>query len=96
MEERVPTKKNPNGITGGMISVTALAMSMILILGLFKVYLSNRIYLESRKVNKTRQEVEALKAERKMLKQRIEALLFKQQIADTIFSISDKEAEKQP
>jgi len=82
-------KKEPNGITGGMISVIVISMAIALILGLFKIYLSNRIYFESRKLNKTYREVEALKAEQRILKQKIEALNFKQQIADTIFTIDE-------
>ena len=79
----------PNGVTGGMLSVIAIAMTIVLILGLFKVYLSNRIYFESRKLNRTYREVEALKAEQRMLKQKIEQLDFKQQIADTIFTLNE-------
>jgi cell division protein FtsL len=82
-------KKEINGITGGMISVIVLAMSIALILGLFKIYLSNRIYFESRKLNKLYREVEILKAENRILEQKIEALTFKQQVADTIFTIDD-------
>jgi cell division protein FtsL len=82
-------KKEVNGITGGMISVIVLAMSIALILGLFKIYLSNRIYFESRKLNKLYREVEILKAENRILEQKIEALTFKQQVADTIFTIDD-------
>jgi cell division protein FtsL len=82
-------KKEINGITGGMISVIVLTMSIALILGLFKIYLSNRIYFESRKLNKLYREVEILKAENRILEQKIEALTFKQQVADTIFTIDD-------
>jgi cell division protein FtsL len=86
-----PRKKRvPNGITSGMIFVIVITMTIALILGLFKIYLSNRIYFESRKVNKTYREVVALKAEQRMLKQKIEALNFKQQIADTIFSLEEE------
>jgi cell division protein FtsL len=82
-------KREINGITGGMVSVILITMTIALILGLFKIYLSNRIYFESRKLNKLYREVEMLKAEHRILKQKIEALNFKQQIADTIFTIDD-------
>ena len=85
-------KRWPNGVTSGMLSVIAIAMTIALILGLFKVYLSNRIYFESRKLNRTYREVEALKAEQRMLKQKIEKLNFKQQVADTIFTIDEEKS----
>jgi cell division protein FtsL len=82
-------KKPPNGITFGMISVILMAMSIVLILALIKVYLSNQIYYESKKVNKMQRQVEALKAEKMILQQNVEALKFKNRVTDTIFVISD-------
>jgi cell division protein FtsL len=82
-------KKSPNGITFGMVSVIIMAMSIVLILTLIKVYLSNQIYYESKKVNKMQRQVEALKAEKMILQQNVEALKFKSRVADTIFVISD-------
>ena len=70
-------KKMPNGITFGMVSVIIIAMAIILILTTVKTYLSNQIYYESKVVNKMAREVSALKAEKIMLKQSVEALRFK-------------------
>jgi len=82
-------KKQINGITFGMTSVVMMAMSIVLILALIKIYLSNQIYYESKIVNKMQREVSALKAEEVMLQQNVEALKFKGQVTDTIFVIKD-------
>jgi len=81
--------KQTNGITFGMTSVVLMAMSIVLILALIKIYLSNQIYYESKHVNKMQREVAALKAEEVMLQQNVEALQFKNQVTDTIFVIKD-------
>jgi len=81
--------KQTNGITFGMTSVVLMAMSIVLILALIKIYLSNQIYYESKNVNKMQREVAALKAEEVMLQQNVEALQFKNQVTDTIFVIKD-------
>jgi len=86
-------KAAPNGITFGMVSVVLMSMSIILILTMIKIYLSNQIYYESKKVNKIQREVEALNAENIILKQNVEALKFKNRVADTIFEISETDNE---
>lgn len=89
----MPTKKkksNPNGITFGMISVIFMSVTIVLILAMIKIYLSNQIYYESKKVNKMQQEVETLKAEKIILQQSVEALKFKNRVTDTIFVIYEE------
>ncbi len=81
--------KKQNGITFGMVSVILMAMSIVLILTMIKIYLSNQIYYESKIVNKMNREVSALKAEKVMLEQNVEALKYKSQVSDTIFVIND-------
>jgi cell division protein FtsL len=83
-------KPIPNGITFGMISVVVMTVSIILILTMIKIYLSNQIYYESKKVNKMQREVEALKAEKIILQQNVEALKFKNRVTDTIFVINEE------
>ena len=83
-------KSNPNGITFGMISVIFMSMTIVLILTMIKIYLSNQIYYESKKVNKMQQEVETLKAEKIILQQSVEALKFKNRVTDTIFVIYEE------
>jgi len=82
-------KKTPNGITFGMISVILISMTIVLILTLIKIYLSNQIYYESKRVNKIYRQVEALKAEKMILQQNVEALKFKNRVTDTIFVIEE-------
>jgi len=82
-------KKAPNGITFGMVSVILMSMTIVLILTLIKIYLSNQIYYESKKVNKIYRQVEALKAEKMILQQNVEALKFKNRVTDTIFVIDE-------
>ena len=83
-------KHNPNGITFGMISVIFMSVTIVLILAMIKIYLSNQIYYESKKVNKMQQEVETLKAEKIILQQSVEALKFKNRVTDTIFVIYEE------
>jgi len=83
-------KSIPNGITFGMISVVVMSISIILILAMIKIYLSNQIYYESKTVNKMQREVEALKAEKIILQQNVEALKFKNRVTDTIFVINEE------
>ena len=82
-------KSKPNGITFGMVMVTFMSVAIVLILTTIKIYLSNQIYYESKVVNKMKREVSALKAEKVMLEQSVEALKFKNRVTDTIFAISE-------
>lgn len=84
-------KKMPNGITFGMVSVILMGMAIVLILTSIKTYLSNQIYYESKIVNKKTREVAALKAEKVLLEQSVEALKFKNRVTDTIFTIQEDE-----
>ncbi len=93
MSKQKKRKASPNGITLGMASVILMTVSMILILSMAKIYLSNKIYKESKVVNKYKSEVATLKAENIILKQNVEALKFKHRVADTIFIIEDMEDE---
>ncbi len=83
-------KSNPNGITFGMVSVIVMSVTIVLILTMIKIYLSNQIYYESKKVNKMQREVSALKAEKVILQQSVEALKFKNRVTDTIFVINEE------
>lgn len=90
------TKKNrkvvkENGITFPMVLVVVMAMSIVLILTMIKIYLSNQIYYESKVVNKLKREVDALKSQSEMLEQNVESVKYKNQVADTIFVIDNKE-----
>jgi len=85
----VARKKEPNGITIGMISVILMGMAIALILSFAKIYLSNQIYKESKEINNIQRRVDALKAEKMILEQNVEKLKFKNQVEDTIFTISE-------
>jgi len=76
-----------NGITFSMVLVVFTAVIIVLILTSIKIYLSNQIYYESKKVNRMIREVSILKAENVMLTHSVEALRFKNNVTDTIFSI---------
>jgi len=84
-------KEQPNGITFGMSMVTLMAITIVLILTLVKIYMSNQIYYESKVVNDMKREVSVLKAEQVMLQQSVEALRFKNRVTDTIFVINSEE-----
>ena len=91
MAKKTKKKSPPNGITLGMFSVIVMSVSIVLILTMVKIYLSNQIYHESKKINKIYRAVEALKAENIILIQNVEELKFKNRVTDTIFAISDSE-----
>ncbi len=93
VQHKKQKKSKPNGITFGMVSVIIMAVSIVLILTMIKIYLSNQIYYESKNVNKIQREVEALEAENIILKQNVETLKFKNRVTDTIFVINDSENE---
>jgi cell division protein FtsL len=82
-------RSKPNGITFGMVMVILMSVTIVLILTTIKIYLSNQIYYESKVVNKMNTEVAALKAEKIMLEQSVEALKFKNRVTDTIFAIQE-------
>jgi len=82
-------KNKENGITFGMISVILMAVAIVLILAMIKIYISNQIYYESKNVNNMQREIEALKAEKKVLKRSVEALKFKNRVTDTIFELDE-------
>jgi cell division protein FtsL len=81
----------PNGITFKMVMIILISVTIVLILATIKIYLSNQIYYESKKVNKIEREVSALKAEKVLLQQNIEALKFKNRVTDTIFILDNTE-----
>ncbi len=95
VNKKVPHKKvakkiaKANGITGGMIAVILMTVVIVLILSSIKIYLSNQIYYESKVVNRMIREVSILKAEKVMLEQGVEALRFKNNVTDTIFTIQE-------
>jgi len=77
------------GITIGILSIAIISMSIILILALMKVYLSNKIYYESREVNSIEVEVAALREENNILQMSVEQLKYKGEVTDTIFSMEE-------
>lgn len=77
------------GITFGLLSIAIISMSIVLILALTKVYISNQIYQESREISIIEAEVTALKEESNILRMNVERLRYKNKITDTIFSMEE-------
>ena len=82
-------KKRSRGITGGTLSIALIAMTIVVMLAILKVYLSNRIYHESRGINRLASEVAALKEEHSILQTNVERLKYKIEIADTLFELEE-------
>ena len=67
-------------------------LSMLTIFGIVwallfpKVYLENTIYYKSRDIATLQREYETLKEENRVIKRRVEAMKFKNQVLDTLFS----------
>jgi cell division protein FtsL len=67
------------------------AMAIVLLLALVKIYLSHRIYYESRRINNLEREVAALREENTLLHMRVEKLKYKTQVTDTIFTLEENQ-----
>lgn len=79
------------GIPLSIAVLALLCVIIVVLLTMMKIFLSSEIYYESRKINELRQEASVLQAEHTMLKGNIEALRFKNRIADPIFVITQEE-----
>ncbi len=80
----------PRGVPWSLISMTMLSITVFLLLTSFKIFLSSKIYYESKKVNNLRQDVTVLRAENIMLQNKVEALRFKNRVTDPLF-VMDQE-----
>jgi len=83
--------RKARGITGGTLSIALIAMLIIVMLAILKVYLSNRIYHESRLINHLASEVAALKEEHSILQTHVERMKYKIEIADTLFELDNSD-----
>jgi cell division protein FtsL len=84
-------EKENGGLGIGDVGIALIAMSIVLILAIIKIYISNRIYYESRKINRIESEVSALREENRLLRTNVEKLEYKSRIEDTIFTVDDNE-----
>ncbi|WP_457607450.1 hypothetical protein [Nitratifractor sp.] len=82
-------KRPPRGITPGTLAIALIAMTIVVMLAVVKIYLANRIYYESKTINALAREVAALRGERSILRMHVERLKYKSQVTDTIFSMDD-------
>lgn len=62
-----------------------LAMLLLCAILMPKIYLRNSIYYESRDVTKLEHEYEILKEEQALLKAKVEAIRYQNQVEDTLF-----------
>jgi hypothetical protein len=91
----IPTQDDgtrEKGIPLSTIVISLVSMTIVLIMAFIKIYISNKIYYESRTVNRIEANVEALREENEMLKTKLERLKYKSRITDAIF-IYDGEEE---
>ena len=65
--------------------ITYMVMAFVIALAFFKIYINQQIYYESRKIAKLRSQRALLMAENRVIRSRVEAMRFKNQIADTLF-----------
>ena len=72
--------KKENGITGGMIIVTLFSISLIMLLAIPNIYLDNQIYYESREVAHYQNILKTLREEQTIIKKRLEAIKYKNNI----------------
>ena len=86
-------KAEPNGIPLDLFVIIVLSMSIVVLLGFMKVYLSSQIYYESRRINYIEREVSALREEKKMLESRVEKMRFNNRVSSTAFELDGKVQE---
>ena len=86
-------KRKPRGITVGTLSIALIAMTIVVMLAVVKIYLSNQIYYESRAINNLAAEVAALREENSILRTHVERLKYKSEITDTIFTMDEDSGE---
>lgn len=86
-------RRKPRGITPGTLSIALIAMTIVVMLAVVKVYLSNKIYYESRAINNLAAEVAALREEHSILQTNVERLKYKSEISDTIFTMDEESDE---
>jgi cell division protein FtsL len=94
MAEMKKKRSGENGVTFSMFLIILMSMIIVLILATIKIYLSNQIYYESRRVNYIEGEVAALREEHVMLENQVQKLKFKNRVTDTIFVMDEKEDEE--
>ena len=85
--------REANGITFKLFFMTILIMSIVVTLAVVKIYLSNQIYYESRRINYIQREVSALKEENVMLQNQLQAQKFKNCVSDVNFYTEFHEGE---
>ncbi len=87
-------KPKSQGIKPGEFVIALIVITIILSLALIKIYISNKIYYESRKYAVIYHEVSALREENRILKTNIEKLRYKNRVEDTVVSFSELNREK--
>ncbi len=91
--KRQKRRREPNGISFGLFFMTIFMMSIVILLAIIKIYLSNQIYYESRRINYIQREVSALKEENIMLENQLQRQKFKNCVSDIDFFSELKELE---
>jgi len=79
--------KQPNGVSFGLFIMTIFLMAIAVSLAVVKIYLSNQIYYESRRINYIEGEVEALREENTLLRNQLQRQKFKNSTSDLNFFI---------
>ncbi len=73
--------------------MTIVLMGSVIVLSIIKIYLSNQIYYESRRINYIQREVSALKEENIMLENQLQRQKFKNCVSDIDFFSELQELE---
>ena len=75
----------PSSLDARFLIVFLLIMSITLLILFPKIYLQSQIYYKSRDIAVLKREYNALKEENHIIKNKVEAIRFKNQILDTLF-----------
>lgn len=87
-------KPKPEGIKLRDFLIALIVITIILSLAIIKIYISNKIYYESRKYAIIYHEVSALREENRILKTNVERLRYKNKVEDTVVSYSEFDNNK--
>ena len=87
--------KRERGIAVSTLVISLISTGIVMIMAFIKIYIGNKIYYESRKVNAIEANVAALKEENSILATRVERLKYKSRISDTIFPMDSPQNESE-
>ena len=86
LKEVKTLQREENRMGWRFLFMTLLVLAIAWLLLFPKIYLQSQIYYKSRDIAVMQREYETLKEENRVIKRRVEAMKFKNQVLDTLFT----------